>query len=407
MGLFDNVMKQMEKAFNYLNLRDDVKEILKTPERILEVSIPVKMDDGKVKVFKGFRVQYNSARGPTKGGIRFHPNVNLDEVKSLASWMTWKTAVVDLPFGGAKGGVIVNPKELSERELENLSRGYVRAIADIVGMDKDIPAPDVYTNPKIMGWMLDEYEKIVRHKEPGFITGKPIPLGGSEGRSFATALGAYYVIEKGIEKIKLDEKPKFAIQGFGNAGMYLAKILNERGYKILAVSDSKGGIYDKNGLDIPKLIEIKKKTGSVVNYPGEKISNEELLTLEVDVLVPAALENQITDKNADEIKAKYVAEVANGPTTPEADEILYDKGVFLTPDILTNAGGVTVSYFEWVQNRMGYYWSVEEVNKKLELRMHEAFEKIYEISENKKVDMRTAAYILAIDRVARAVEARI
>ncbi len=407
MGVFENVLKQMDKAFSHLNLNGDVVELLKKPERILEVSIPVKMDDGSTKVFTGYRVQYNSARGPTKGGIRFHPNVNLDEVKSLASWMTWKTAVVDLPYGGAKGGVIVNPKELSERELENLSRGYIRAIADFIGVDKDVPAPDVYTNPKIMAWMMDEYEKIVRHKEPGVITGKPTFLGGSEGRNIATALGAYYVIEKAIEKIKLDEKPKFAIQGFGNAGMFLASILHERGYPVVAVSDSKGGIYDANGLDIPKVIEVKKNTGSVVNYSAEKISNDELLTLDVDVLVPAALENQITKNNADKIKAKYVAEVANGPTTPEADEILHERGIFLTPDILTNAGGVTVSYFEWVQNRMGYYWDVEEVNRKLELKMHKAFDEIYEIATNKNIDMRTAAYILAISRVAKAVEARL
>ncbi len=407
MSIFENVLKQMDKAFNYLEVRSDVKKILESPERILEVSIPVKMDNGEVKVFTGYRVQYNSARGPTKGGIRFHPNVTLDEVKSLASWMTWKTAVVNLPFGGAKGGVIVNPKELSERELEELSREYIRAIADFVGVEKDIPAPDVYTNPKIMAWMMDEYEKIVRHKEPGVITGKPTFLGGSEGRNIATALGAFYVIEKAVEKIKLDEKPKFAIQGFGNAGMFLAKILHERGYKVIAVSDSKGGIYDPNGLDIPKVIETKKSMGAVVNYDAEKISNEELLTLKVDVLVPAALENQITKENADKIQAKYIAEVANGPTTPEADEILFERGVFLTPDILTNAGGVTVSYFEWVQNRMGYYWSVEEVNRKLEHRMHKAFDEIYEITQSKKVDMRTAAYILAIGRVAKAVEARL
>ncbi len=407
MSIFENVLKQMDKAFNYLEIRSDVKKILETPERILEVSIPVKMDNGEVKVFRGFRVQYNSARGPTKGGIRFHPNVTLDEVKSLASWMTWKTAVVNLPFGGAKGGVIVNPKELSERELEDLSRGYIRAIVDFIGENKDIPAPDVYTNPKIMAWMMDEYEKIVRHKEPGVITGKPTFLGGSEGRNVATALGAFYVIEKAIEKIKLDEKPKFAIQGFGNAGMFLAKILHEKGYKVIAVSDSKGGIYDPNGLNIPEVIETKKNTGTVTNYGAEKISNEDLLTLKVDVLVPAALENQITKENADKIQAKYVAEVANGPTTPEADEILFERGIFLTPDILTNAGGVTVSYFEWVQNRMGLYWDVEEVNKKLELRMHKAFDEIYEIAQNKKIDMRTAAYILAIGRVAKAVEARL
>ena len=405
--VFENVLKQMDKAFSHLDIKPDVKKILQTPERILEVSIPVKMDDGSTKIFTGYRVQFNSARGPTKGGIRFHPNVSLDEVKSLASWMTWKTAVVNLPYGGAKGGVIVNPKELSERELESLSRGYIRAVADFIGVDKDVPAPDVYTNPKIMGWMMDEYEKIVRHKEPGVITGKPLSLGGSEGRGFATALGAFYVIEKAIEKIKLDEKPKFAIQGFGNAGMFLAKILHEHGYKVLAVSDSKGGIYDPNGLDIPKVIETKKQTGSVTNYSAEKITNSELLELDVDVLVPAALENQITKDNADKIKAKYIAEVANGPTTPEADEILHEKGIFLTPDILTNAGGVTVSYFEWVQNRMGYYWDIDEVNKKLELRMHKAFDEIYNISQEKNVDMRTAAYILAISRVAEAVEARL
>ena len=403
---FENVKKQIDKALKFMEIDENVKQILFSPERILEVSIPVKMDNGKIKVFKGFRVQYNSARGPTKGGIRFHQDVNLDEVKSLASWMTWKCAVVDIPYGGAKGGVIVNPKELSDRELERLSRNYIRKIADFIGVDKDIPAPDVYTNPKIMAWMLDEYETIVRKKEPGMITGKPLSIGGSKVRGIATALGAFYVIQEALKYLKID-KPTFAIQGFGNAGMNLAKILYENGYKVVAVSDSKGGVYGRDGLNIPEIINLKKSGKSVSEYKGEKISNEKLLELDVDVLVPAALGNQITKENASRIKAKYIAEVANGPTTPEADEILYNKNIFLTPDILTNAGGVAVSYFEWVQNRMGYYWEEDEIKEKLEKKMKKAFEEVLSIAKDKNIDMRTAAYIIAIERVAKAIEVRL
>ena len=402
---FENVKKQIEKALKFIEVDENVKQILFSPERILEVSIPVRMDNGKIRIFKGFRVQYNSARGPTKGGIRFHQEVSLDEVKSLASWMTWKCAVVDIPFGGAKGGVIVNPKELSENEIEGLSRNYIRKIVDFIGVDKDIPAPDVYTNPKIMAWMLDEYETIIRKKEPGMITGKPLSVGGSKVRDIATALGAFYVIEEALKYLKID-KPTFAIQGFGNAGMNLAKILYEKGYKIIAVSDSKGGVYDENGLNIPEIIRIKKSGKNVSEY-GNKISNEELLELNVDILIPAALGNQITEKNVDRIKAKYIAEVANGPTTPKADEILYNKGIFLTPDILTNAGGVAVSYFEWVQNRMGYYWEEKELKEKLEKKMKKSFEEVLSISKEKSIDMRTAAYIIAIKRVAEAIKVKL
>lgn len=403
---FENVKKQIEKALKFIQIREDIKQVLFSPERILEVSIPVKMDNGKIKVFKGFRVQYNSARGPMKGGIRFHPSVNLDEVKSLSALMTWKCAVINIPFGGAKGGVIVNPKELSEREIENLSRNYIRKIADFIGVDKDIPAPDVYTNQKIMAWMLDEYENIIRKKEPGVITGKPISIGGSKIRNISTSLGAFYVIKDAIKHLGL-KNPTFAIQGFGNAGMNFARILYENGYIIVGVSDSKGGIYNEEGLNIPELIKFKKSGKSVSEYNGKRISNEELLELDVDVLAPAALGDQITIENANKIKAKYIAEIANGPTTPEADEILHKRGIFLTPDILTNSGGVLVSYFEWVQNRMGYYWDEDEIKERLKEKMKNAFEQILLISNEKKLDMRTAAYVLALKRVVEAIEARL
>jgi len=400
--VYENAKKQLEKAFSMLDIDDDVKEMISHPKRILEVSIPVKMDDGSTKIFTGYRVQYNDARGPTKGGIRFHPNVTLDEVKALAAWMTWKTAVVNIPFGGAKGGVVVNPKELSESELERLSRGYIRSISDFIGPDVDIPAPDVYTNPKIMAWMMDEYEKIVGHHSPAVITGKPISVGGSLVRDVATALGAFYVIEESVKHFKISDKT-IAIQGFGNAGMNLAKILKDNGYKIVAVSDSKGGVYDKNGLDIDKLISVKQSSGTVSEYDAEKVSNSDLLELDVPILIPAALENQITEKNADSIKAKLVVEVANGPVTPEADKILYSKGINVIPDILANAGGVTVSYFEWVQNRTGDYWDEDTVKQKLKSIMRKAF---YDVASINNVDMRTAAYMVAVKRVAEAQKMR-
>jgi glutamate dehydrogenase/leucine dehydrogenase len=358
-----------------------------------------------VKVFNGFRSHYNDARGPTKGGIRFHPDVSKAEVEALAAWMTWKTAVVGIPFGGGKGGVIVNPKELSRPELERVSRGFIRAIHDFIGPDKDIPAPDVYTNPQVMAWMMDEYNMIKGIHHPHMITGKPVEIGGSHGRSDATAKGGYYVVLEAIKKLGLDKKGlKFAVQGFGNAGSYLAKMLYEEGLKVVAVSDSRGAIYSEEGFNPDEVLEHKIKSKSVVGFTGTKeITNEELLELDVDILVPAALENQITQENANKVKAKIVLELANGPTTPDADDILFKNNVLLIPDILANAGGVTVSYYEWVQNRMGEYWDIETVYSKLNKVMIKSFEDVFSIKENKKVDMRTAAYILSVQRVLDAV----
>ncbi len=406
---FAAAQAQLDEAAKIIKLDPAVHAMLREPMRELHVTIPVKMDDGTVKVFKGFRVQYNDAKGPTKGGIRFHPDETIDTVRALAAWMTWKTAMVDLPYGGAKGGVICNPKEMSKGELERLSRGYIRAIGRFIGPEKDIPAPDVYTDPQIMAWMMDEYSKIVGYNAPGVITGKPIPLGGSAGRGDATARGGMYTVREASKVLGLDlKKATVAIQGYGNAGYYAAKLVKEMfGSKIVAVSDSKGGIYNPDGLDPEEVNNHKKKTGSVVNFPKTKpISNEEILELDVDILFPAALENQITGKNAHNIKAKICAELANGPTTPDADEILYKKGVFVIPDFLCNAGGVTVSYFEWVQNLYGYYWTEEEVHEKLDKKMTKAFYDTLETSKKYKVHNRIAAYIVAIERVAEAMKLR-
>ncbi|MGC8646110.1 MAG: Glu/Leu/Phe/Val family dehydrogenase [Thermoplasmata archaeon] len=406
---FKIAQEQLDRAAKMMNLDPQVHQFLREPMRILEVSIPVKMDDGTTKVFKGFRVQYNDARGPTKGGIRYHPQETLDTVKALAAWMTWKTAVVDLPYGGAKGGIICDPKNMSKGELERLSRGYIRAIGRFIGPERDVPAPDVYTTPEIMAWMMDEYSKIVGYNAPGVITGKPLEVGGSLGRGDATAKGGMYVLREAAKKINLDlSKATVAIQGFGNAGQYAHKLVREMfGSKVVAVSDSKGGIYDSNGLDYNKVLEHKEKTGSVVNYPGAKnITNAELLELNVDVLIPAALENQITEKNAERIKAKIVLELANGPTTPEADVIMFKKGILDLPDFLANAGGVTVSYFEWVQNINGYYWTAEEVYEKLDKKMTKAFWDVMEMQKKYNVCPRTAAYMVSIKRVADAVKAR-
>ncbi|MCD6575878.1 MAG: Glu/Leu/Phe/Val dehydrogenase [Nanoarchaeota archaeon] len=403
---FSNAQKQIEKTAEKLNLDKNVVETLKEPMRILQVRIPIKMDDGSIKTFTGFRVQYNNARGPTKGGIRYHPNESLDTVKALAAWMTWKCAIADIPFGGAKGGIICNPKEMSQAELERLSRGYIRQIAEFIGPDKDIPAPDVYTNPQTMAWMLDEYEKIVRKNSPAVITGKPLEVGGSKGRTKATGFGVAINIREAAKKIGLElNSAKVAIQGFGNVGMYVAKSLEQMGAKIIALSDSKGGIYNPDGISVEKAIKHKQEIGSLKGLEGTKeISNEELLELECDILIPAALENQITKDNADKIKAKIIAEAANGPTTPEADEILYKNGKFLIPDILCNAGGVIVSYFEWVQNRTGDYWSEEEVDKRLDEKLTSAFSQMVKMAEKEKVDNRTAAYMIAMKRVVDAMK---
>lgn len=400
--------KQIKKACDLLGLEESVYELLKEPMRVLEVTIPVQMDDGSIKVFKGYRAQHNDAIGPTKGGIRFHPDVTLDEVKALSTWMTFKCGVIGVPYGGAKGGVIVNPKELSKDELQKLSRGYIRAIASIIGPDKDIPAPDVNTNMQIMAWMVDEYSKIVGHNSPGVITGKPLIYGGSKGRTAATGYGVALMAREAVKRLQIDFKScNVAIQGFGNVGSYSALNLQKLGAKIIAVSDVNGGIYNRNGIDIVKLIEYVNNTGSVYGFEAAtSITNEELLELDVDILVLAALENQVTSLNADLIKAKIICEGANGPTTPEADKILCEKGVFVIPDILANAGGVTVSYFEWVQNLMNYYWTEQEVEERQELMMVNAFNSIYELSKQYKVDMRTAAYMISIKRIYEAMKLR-
>ncbi len=406
---FDIALQQLEKAAKVMNLDKEALEILRAPQQILEVSLPIRMDNGKVKTFRGFRVHYNNARGPVKGGIRFHPEETLSTVKALSAWMTWKTAVVDIPMGGAKGGIICNPKEMSPSELERLSRAYVRAIADFIGPEIDVPAPDVYTTPQIMAWMMDEYETIVRRSAPGVITGKPLTLGGSQGRGDATAKGGMYVLKVGAKKKGIDlSKATVAVQGFGNAGQFAMTLVKEHfGSKVVAISDTKGGIYSEKGLDFDAVLKHKQKTGTVQGLEGTKnITNEELLELGVDVLIPAAIENQITSKNADKIKAKIILELANGPTTPEADEILFKRGVLDLPDFLANAGGVTTSYFEWVQNIGGYYWTREEVYEKLDKKMTTAAEDVLATTDKYKVNPRTGAYIISVKRVADAMKAR-
>ena len=405
---YEMAVKQLENVAKLINLEKDLLEVLKRPQRELTVYIPVKMDNGTVKVFRGYRVQHNNARGPCKGGIRYHPNVSIDEVRALAMWMTWKTAVVDLPYGGAKGGVICNPKEMSKREIERLSRGYMMAIADFIGQDVDVPAPDVYTDPQIMAWMFDTYSKIKRYNAFGIITAKPVNIGGSLGRTEATGRGVAIVAREAIKKLNINPSDvTVAVQGYGNVGYYSALVLKEFGYKIVAVSDSKGGIYNPNGLDPVAVMDYKKKTGSVVGFPGtKKVSNEELLELDVTVLVPAAIEEVITDKNANKINAKIVVEGANGPTTPEADKTLFEKGTLVIPDILANAGGVTVSYFEWVQDRGGEFWPIDVVRQKLNDKLVKAFNDVYSLAKSKEVNMRDAAYMIAVKRVADAMKVR-
>lgn len=399
---------QLEKATNKMNLDPNILVQLKEPERVLMVSIPVKMDDGTVKVFTGYRAQYNTARGPAKGGVRYHPDVSLDEVKALSAWMTWKCAVAGIPYGGSKGGVTCNPKELSEGELERLSRRYIYEISSIIGPKKDIPAPDVYTTPKIMGWYIDTYNKLTGEASFSTITGKPLELWGSEGRKEATARGLSYTVEVAAKQLNINpSEATVVIQGYGNAGSISAKILNEQGYKIIGVSDSKGGAYNLQGIDPSEILDYKTKTSTVKGFPkAEFISNKDLLELECDVLVPAALEGVITKKNANNIKAKIIAEAANGPTTPEADEILYQRGVFIIPDILANSGGVTVSYFEWIQGLYGYFWDEERVNRRLKKLIVKAFNEVLKIAQREKIDNRTAAYIYAVSKVAKAMEAR-
>ena len=405
---FRIAMRQFDTAAEKLKLDHGLREVLRSPRRSLSVSLPIKMDSGSIKVFEGFRVQHNNARGPCKGGIRYHPNVTFDEVQALASWMTWKCATVNIPFGGGKGGIICDPKRLSKNELERLTRRFAYEISDFIGPDRDIPAPDVYTDAQVMAWIYDTYSMTRGHLVPGVVTGKPTFLGGSLGRNEATARGCVYVTRCACDVLKINHKrATAAVQGFGNAGSIAAELLAKIGMKVIAVSDSKGGIRDPKGLDIAKVLVHKNKTGSVVGFSGAKaISSEAVLELECDVLVPAALENQITLENAHRVKARIVAEAANGPTTPGADAILYKKSVLVIPDILANAGGVTVSYFEWVQDLQELFWDVEEVHRKLDKVMGKAFADVHTCAQKYGVDMRTGAYILAIDRVAKATQSR-
>ncbi|MFH1268699.1 MAG: Glu/Leu/Phe/Val dehydrogenase [Planctomycetota bacterium] len=415
--VFSDAIKRLDRAFEYAQIDEEALEKLKHPKAILQVSIPVRMDDGSLRVFDGIRVRHDDTRGPTKGGIRYHPDVSLDEVKALAFWMTCKCAVVGIPYGGAKGGIIVQPKELSHMELERLSRGFIRQIADFIGPDIDIPAPDVYTNSMVMGWMMDEYSKIRRQHTPAVITGKPIPLGGSLGRDDATGRGGYYCVKE-LEKRRgwKPSETRVAVQGFGNAGQSIAQLLHEDGYKVVAVSDSKGGIYRPEGFDIPSLIRIKNESrqlkavycdGALCEVvEADAVTNEELLEMDVDLLVPAALENQITAENVARIRAPVIVELANGPTTSEADAALGDRGVLVVPDILANAGGVTVSYFEWTQNRQGYYWTLDKVHQRLREIMTREFGAIYDFSTQHAIDMRTAAYAHALSRIGVAIEAQ-
>lgn len=406
---FKAVVNQLNKTAAIMGIEHDELEILRKPDRVIEVSLPVLMDDGHIKVFTGFRVQYNNIRGPYKGGIRFHPKVNLDEVKTLAFWMTIKCAVADIPYGGGKGGVSVDVKKLSQGELERLTRAYTRGFADFIGPTKDVPAPDVYTNPQIMAWLMDEYSHIKGENTPAVVTGKPVEIGGSLGRGTATSLGGFYVFEEVLAKMKMKKnKISLAVQGFGNVGMNFAVIAYAAGYKIVAVSDSSGAIYDKNGLDIDKVLSHKQATGSVVDFNGAKnITNEQLLELPVDVVAPAALENVITAKNAGRIKAKIILELGNGPTTAEAEAKLQKKGVLIVPDVLANSGGVIVSYFEWVQNLRHFYWDQAKVEANLEKQIVGAFKKVWQAMENRAGnDMRTAAYIVAVERLVKALSVR-
>jgi glutamate dehydrogenase (NADP+) len=416
-SLLSDASKRLEQALKHVNISEDAIARLQHPKTSLSVSIPVRMDDGRLKVFAGYRVRYEDTRGAGKGGVRYHPGVSLDEVQSLAFWMTFKCALLDLPFGGAKGGITVNPKELSTAELERLSRSYIDAIADAIGVDIDILAPDVYTNATIMGWMMDQYSTIRRKLCRGVVTGKPLALGGSQGRETATAMGAFTVIQTMLPKFELlPTETTIAIQGFGNAGATLASLLAEAGYKIVAVSDSKGGIYAPQGLDIASVREHKNKNRemkavycqdsvcSIVEH--QVITNQELLALDVDVLIPAALENQITADNAADVKAKYIFEVANGPINSDADKILAQQGIYIFPDILVNAGGVTVSYFEWVQNRCGWYWTLEEVNQRLQEKMRIETENTWSIAQDLDIDVRTAAYVHALNRLGTALDAK-
>jgi len=421
MNPFEIAQRQLALAAEVMGLDETTHEFLRWPMREFHVRFPVRMDDGTTRVYEGFRVQYNDARGPTKGGLRFHPAETFDTVRALAAWMTWKCAVVDIPLGGGKGGVVCSPKEMSQGELERLSRGYIRALGHYIGPEIDVPAPDVYTTPQIMAWMMDEYSKLIGHNAPGVITGKPIPLGGSQGRGDATARGGMYCIREAARALGIDlGQATVAIQGFGNAGQFAHKLVAELfGARVVAVSDSKGAIYCPEGFAYEAVAAHKRDTGTVVGYAGgpagassagdagcQRITNADLLALDVDVLIPAALEGVIHQENAGDVQARMVAELANGPTTPEADEILFKKGVFVIPDFLCNAGGVTVSYFEQVQNAYGYYWDVDMVYQRLDVKMTAAFRAVHQVAQRYGVHNRLAAYVVAVARVAEACKLR-
>jgi glutamate dehydrogenase (NAD(P)+) len=406
--IFNAMLQEFDGAARLLGLDPGIWKILTNPKRQIIVSCPIQMDNGEIEVFTGYRVQYNITLGPAKGGIRYHPDVSLDEVTALAAWMTWKCAVAHVPFGGGKGGIICDPTRMSRRELESLTRRYVAEIVDAIGPEKDVPAPDVNTNDQVMAWIMDTYSMHVGHTSTAVVTGKPIEMGGSLGRREATGRGVMIVTREAAKHLGLDiKKATVAVQGFGNVGSVSADLLAKIGAKIVAVTDWKGGVQNPNGLDIPQMIEFSKQHKTIDGFPGgDPIENDQLFSLDVDVLVPAALENQITEENASTIKAKIVAEGANGPTTPDAHRMLHERGIFVIPDILANAGGVTTSYFEWVQDRHGYFWEEQEVNKRLEAKMIEAFDDVLQTSLKYKIDMRTAAYIVAINRVATVTKMR-
>jgi glutamate dehydrogenase (NAD(P)+) len=406
---YQTAVQQLDEASKLIKLDDGMRQILANPKRVLTVSLPVKMDNNEIKVFTGFRSQHNDARGPYKGGIRYHPQVSIDEVKALSMWMTWKCAIADIPYGGGKGGIICNPKEMSEDELERLTRRYAYAISDIIGPRTDIPAPDVYTGGKEMAWIMDTYSALKGNfMQPEIITGKPLAIGGSLGRTEATGRGLSFTVREAAKRLKINmNTATVVVQGFGNAGQYSAQFLEEQGAKVIAVSDSNGGVSNKDGIQVGALRKHKEKKGSVVGFPGTRpISNEDLVEMECTILVPAALENQITSKNAGKIKAKIVAEAANGPTTPDADDILYKNGIMVIPDILANGGGVTVSYFEWLQNLRREYWKEDEVNQRLDRNISKAFSDVYETHDQYTVNMRKASTLLAIKRVVEATKIR-
>jgi glutamate dehydrogenase/leucine dehydrogenase len=406
---FEVALKQLEEASKILNLEKGMLEILSNPKRILTVSIPTRMDDGTIKVFTGFRSQHNDARGPHKGGIRYHPDVTLDEVKALSMWMTWKCAIANIPYGGGKGGIICNPKQMSENELERMTRRFAYLIADIIGPYKDIPAPDVYTGGKEMAWIMDTYSALKgNYVQPEVITGKPLAIGGSLGRTEATGRGLAYTVREAAKKRNMDMKQAtFVVQGFGNAGQFSSKLVEEQGAKMIAASDSQGAIINTNGISVDELMKFKIETGSIVGFGDAKsITNDELLETECTILIPAALENQITKNNVDKIKTQIIAEAANGPTTPEADDILYKKNILVIPDVLANGGGVTVSYFEWLQNLRREYWTEEEVNNRLDMNITKSFFDVYDTHEKYKVDMRKAATLVAVQRVVEAINIR-